>query len=192
MSDIVLDPRKYRYRPSPLNTKLVPRPASEKGKREFGSEDQVPSGDVKANVAIIGLLDENYKALNRLNMLTELQRPKGFTYPMTITLVPGGTSRLVHIDFEQGDRNNVTRNVPVGSNIYYPFARLYSLRITNDGPAVIFFSTNTSASQTEAQYKLNANESWEDSRNFPTYYSINVVLEAGSVSNATVRIIGLA
>jgi len=185
----LLDPSKYR--PSPLNTKLVQKPEDKRGGgRKFGEEPQDPDY-VKANIAIIALLDENYKAINRLNMLTDLQRPKGFTYPMTITLVPGGTSRLVHIDFEEGDRRNTT-NVPTGSNLYYPFARLYSLRITNDGPAGIFFSTNSSVSQTEAQYKLNANESWEDSRNFPTYFSVNVVLEPGAISNATVRIIGLA
>ena len=187
-----LDPRKYR--PSPLNTKLVPTPTNEKekGKRKFGVEEEKElEGYVKANIAIIGLLDENYKAITRLNNLTELQRPKGLTYPMTITLEPGATSRLIHIDFEQGDRKN-TRNVPDGSNLYYPFARLFSLKITNDGPAAIFFSTNTSSSQTEAQYKLNANESWDDNQKFPTYYSINVVLESGATSNATVRIIGLA
>jgi hypothetical protein len=191
-STLTLDPRKYR--PSPLNTKLVPRPASEKGRREFGSdEDRVPSGEVKANIAIIALLDENYKAINRLNNLTELQRPKGLTYPMTITLTP--TNQLVRIDFEHGDAHKYSsgsRNVPAGSGIYYPFAKLYSLKITNDGPAAIFFSTNASASQTEAQYKLNANEAWEDSRNFPTYFSINVVIESGALGNATVRIIGLA
>jgi hypothetical protein len=188
----ILDPRKYR--PSPLNTKLVQeKEKDEKGKRRFGAEEEKEEqGQVKANVAIIALLDENYKAINRLNMLTELQRPKGLTYPITITLEPGATSRLVHIDFEKGDRRNTTRNVPIGSNIYYPFAKLYSLKITNDGPATIYFSTNGNQSQTEAQSKLNANESWEDSRNFPTYFSINVVLGPGSVSNAVVRIIGLS
>ena len=139
---------------------------------------------------MLKLLKETADATREANELSKLQRPRGKIYPIDLTLPNGSSARLVHIDFLTGDKNSA---LPAGTNLNYPYSKLYWILITNDGPGTIFYATNEAKNSIQGYTKLLANES--DPLGpfpFPTFETMNVVLENGSSVNARVRIRTLA
>lgn len=142
------------------------------------------------NKLVLTMLEKNTDLLKEQLELSKLQRPQGKTYEMALTLAVG--SKLAHIDFIAGNKNNMSI-VPAGANIEFPFAKLYSLTITNDGPATIVYSTNKARGSNEADSRLFANETKDlGTWPFPTFETLNVALESGSTTAASLRITGLA
>lgn len=139
---------------------------------------------------MLKLLKETADATKEANELAKLQRPRGKVYPIDLTLPNGSTARLAHIDFIDGDKDSI---LPADTNLNYPFSKLYWINITNDGPGTIFYATNEAKSSIQGFTRLLANES--DSLGpfpFPTFETMNVVLENGSTVSAKVRIRTLA
>ena len=139
---------------------------------------------------MIRLLESDKKLLEEQIELTKLQRPTGRTANMSLTLPVG--SKLAHIDFISGLKGNMSV-LPTGSNLEFPFGKLYSLKITNYGPATVVYSTNEPRNSSEADIPILANETedlgmWP----FPTFETLNIALAAGSTDLAQVRIRGLA
>lgn len=139
---------------------------------------------------MLKLLKETADAVRETNELAKLQRPRGKVYPIDLTLPSGSSARLVHIDFLTGDKDSI---LPSDVNLNYPYSKLYWISITNDGPGTIFYATNESKNSMQGFTRLLANES--DPLGpfpFPTFETMNVVLENGSSVQAKVRIRTLA
>lgn len=139
---------------------------------------------------MIELLKANEELTQEQLDLMRLQRPTGKLANITITLPIGSTARLVHLDFIGGSKMSV---LPPNSNIAFPFSKLYTLTVTNDGPGTIVYSPNESRNSNSASAVLYANESDDLGRYpYPTFETLNLALETGSAQPATVRIRGLA
>jgi hypothetical protein len=139
---------------------------------------------------MVELLKKTSEAIEELNHIAKLQRPRGKVYPIDLTLPSGSSARLVHIDFVTGNRDSI---LPTGTNIDYPGAKLYWAQITNDGPGTILYATNESKNSGKGYAKLLANES-DPLGIFPLPWleTMNIVLENGSAVEAKVRIRTLA
>lgn len=138
---------------------------------------------------MIALLENNEELAKEQVDLIKLQRPLGKTSDMSFTLPVG--SKLIHINFISGNMDEASI-LPANTNLDFPFSKLYTLVIANDGPATIVYSTNEPKNSFKANAKLLPNESYEEHFNFPTFETLNIALEGGSTSPASVRIRGLA
>lgn len=139
---------------------------------------------------MVKLLKRVADATEEQNELLKLQRPRGKVYPINLTMPISPNAKLVHIDFITGDKDSI---LPPNTNLNYPYAKLYWINITNDGPGTIFYATNEAKNSVQGYTKLLASES--DPLGpylFPTFETMNIVLENAAVSGASVRIRTLA
>jgi len=138
----------------------------------------------------ISVMTTTEELLKELIGLTKLQRPRGRTSAFRFTISAGANARLVHIDFLTGTKDS--RNIPANAVTHFPFEKLYSITITNEGPDSILYSLNADKSSGEVTGKLGANESTPPyNYQFPTFETVNIALESGSAVGATVHINGL-
>ena len=158
-------------------------------KSEINKKNEALLDSSTAYKKMIELLDKNEKALEEQVDLLKLQRPLGKTFDMSMTIPLN--SQIVHIDFLAGMKN-ATSTLPPNTNLDFPFSKLYTLVIANDGPSTIVYGTNEPKNSAKATARLLPNESYEEHFNFPTFETLNIALEAGSVGPASVRIRGLA
>jgi len=186
--------KNYRHssrQPDPAYTLSEMRDVS-RLQSEIDKKDAVLLDTNTAYKKMIELLNINKDMLQEQIDLMKLQRPMGKMFDMSMTLSTGTAARLVHIDFIAGNNNNMSV-LPPNTNLDFPFNKLYSLTITNDGPANIVYSLNVPRGSSQATARLFPNETDElGPFSFPTFETLNVALEGGSTSAASVRIRGLA
>lgn len=144
---------------------------------------------IKASIAITALLDEQSKLLRRQIYLQELQIPKGITYPMSFTIAYTAGS-MVHLNFVTGEKDQ--RGIAATSPLAYPYAKLFSLIIYNDGTGDIAVTTNVAQNSSDASAIVKSGTNITIEFSYPVIESLNISLAPTSTSNAVVRLIGLA
>lgn len=129
------------------------------------------------------LMDDTVHLLKNIQDLLVLQRGKGQAYTSVITLTGGGaTSR---IDFVSDAKDE---NIPNNTVINRPFERAYSIIIRNEGPADVYYSTNTEESNMDATNPLHADETQPISYIYPVIRRINLRAMTTGGATATIRL----
>lgn len=132
------------------------------------------------------ILDTNIEMLKTLKVLQELmeyQIPLGRTYSFTINYPAGST--FTHIDFTD-EKVQYTFGLPSGTTLNLPGRKAAKLKIFNDGPGVIKFSSNMPVTERLTEVQLNAGE-FDDSLSF-NYTIISTLNIAVSSGAPTVRV----
>lgn len=147
-----------------------------------------PSPSLPVLVNLLNNQVEALKTLKDIRLLLEAKLPIGQMKAFQIVYATAG---FTHIEFTD---SQFTFGVPSGQIINEPQRKLFRLKIMNDGPANIQFSTNIPKADRSADITLKSGE-MDDSLdfNYPTIWSLNIATIPGSgipgnASNTTVRV----
>lgn len=145
-----------------------------------------PSASLPVLVNLLNTQIEQLKTLKDIRLLLDAKIPIGQMKAFTINYATAG---FTHIEFVD---SVFTTGVPAGQVINEPQRKLFKLKIVNDGPANILFSSNIPKSDRSAEILLKNGE-MDDSLDFmyPTIWSLNIATVPGSgqggASNTVVR-----
>lgn len=138
---------------------------------------------------LINILNTNIELLKTMKTIQELmeyQIPLGRTYAFTLNYPAGST--FTHIDFTDPGPQ-FTFGLPSGSFVNLPGKKLAKLKIFNDGPGTIRFSSNMPLTERLTEVQLNAGE-FDDSLsfNYTLIQSLNIAILSGA---PTVRVFAI-
>lgn len=145
-----------------------------------------PSASLPVLVNLLNTEIEMLKTLKDVRLLLDAKIPIGQMRAFKLTYTTPG---FTHIEFVD---SVFTTGVPSGQVINEPQRKLFKLKIMNDGPADIQFSSNIPKSDRSAEITLHSGE-MDDSLEFmyPTIWSLNIATVPGSgqggASNTVVR-----
>lgn len=145
--------------------------------------DHAPKASLPVLVNILNTNIEMLKTMKTMVELMEYQIPLGRTYAFSIVFPSG--SNFAHIDFEDPNPQS-TFGLPSGTFVNLPGRKLAKLKIFNDGPGIIKFSSNMPYSERTTEVQLNAGE-FDDSLsfNYTLIKTLNIAVVSGT---PTVRV----
>lgn len=145
--------------------------------------DHSPKASLPVLVNLLNTNIELLKTMKEMRDLMEYQIPLGRTYAFSINF--GAGSNFVHIDFEDPNPQS-TFGLPSGTFVNLPGRKLAKLKIFNDGPGIIKFSSNMPFSERTTEVQLNAGE-FDDSLsfNYTLIKTLNIAVSSGA---PTVRV----
>lgn len=144
-------------------------------------------GSAKPSLSVLVSIHETQvellKTMKTIKELMEYQIPLGRTYAFSIAFPTG--SSFAHIDFTDQFQNS-TFGLPSGTFLNLPGRKLAKLKIFNDGPGVIKFSSNMPYNERITEVQLNAGE-FDDSLdfNYTLIETLNIAIMSGA---PTVRV----
>ena len=179
---------------NPYHTKRVPDPTYMSELVDYNNNTKKFNESISNNILLqrrqISIMSGVEALLKELINLTKLQRPRGKPAAFRFTITAGANARLVHLDFITGTKDS--RNIPAGASTSFSFEKLYSITITNEGPDAVLYSLNVDKSSGEVIGRLGANESTPQyNYQFPTFETVNIALDSGATTGATIQINGL-
>lgn len=140
-----------------------------------------PRASLPVLVNMLNTEIELLKTMKDIRNLLEFQIPLGQTHSFLINFKTGAI--FTHIDFADQTQ---TFGLPSGTVLNTQDRKACKLKIFNDGPGTIKFSSNLPRSDQSAEIQLNAGE-FDDSLSFiyNIIWSLNIVVTAGA---PTVRV----
>lgn len=161
----------------------IARKNREQAKKEHLYGEHEPKASLPVLVNLLRTNVEMLKTFKEIKDLMEFQIPLARTYAFSINFSAG--SNFTHIDFEDPNPQS-TFGLPSGTFVNLPGRKLAKLKIFNDGPGIIKFSSNMPFSERTTEVQLNAGE-FDDSLsfNYTLIKTLNIAVVSGS---PTVRV----